>query len=82
MAAESETAQSGPLPWQAWYPNLRIPEGLSLDDLRAAALLVAGWEAGDGQFKDDEGAWSPVPLVAAIYRKLSAAAAARLQKTL
>jgi hypothetical protein len=46
-------------------PDVRVPPGLTAEDLIDAARLVAEWQDGDE--------WSPIPLVVRIYDRLSIA---------
>lgn len=70
--------QAGPegataLPLRAWFPDIEVPAGLTLEDLARAARLVRGWE------HDDE--WSGIPVVVRIYRELRSAEEGNLRRS-
>jgi len=58
------SAVGGPVTVQQFLPELRIPEGLTLEALVDASLLVRRWE------NDPDGDPSAVSLVAEVYRLL------------
>jgi hypothetical protein len=49
----------------AIYGGAELPNGLTLEDARAAATLVAKWEKGEDEFAE---AFDAMPLVIRLYR--------------
>jgi hypothetical protein len=56
---------TAPATLREWFPDVDVPEGLTLDDLWRAAALVREWQ------HDDD--WSGLAVTAAVYRVLRSA---------
>ena len=48
----AETAQAKP-DWQKFFPSLRIPEGLTFEDVQDAARLIEAWAADECEGEDE-----------------------------
>lgn len=73
IADDNQAGAGGALPLRAWFPDVEVPAGLTLEDLARAASLVREWE------HDDE--WSGIPVVVRIYRELRSAKEANLRRS-
>lgn len=67
-AARDDSACS----WRAWFPDLQIPDGLTFDDLKVAAVLIRAWQ-------DDEES-TAIPLAARLVEHFRAAVAKNSEK--
>lgn len=54
--------------FEEWFPDLKIPDGLTFDDLASAAALIRSWAA--------DAEWSAIPLAAELAVHFQAAARA------
>jgi len=68
MSVPNAERQAGADDIKRWFPNLRIPDGISFADLYDAEGIVLNW--------DDEGEPRALELVVTIYEHLTAARAA------
>jgi hypothetical protein len=59
---------------KALFPGLKVPVGLTFEDLARAAEMVLAWERNDDEFADD---FRSLMLVAKLYEYLRAADSAR-----
>lgn len=66
---------TAPPKWRKQFPDLKIPDGLTFEDLCEVAELIRAWE------KDDD-EYTAIPLAAKIHAHFQAAAARNIESGL
>ena len=67
-------AEATPEVRKALFPDLKVPEGLTFEDLERGGEMVFAWERNDDEFADD---FRGLRLVAKLYEYLRAVDLAR-----
>jgi hypothetical protein len=59
---------ANPVPWQALFPDLKIPEGLTFEDVKEAAGLIQEWAADKTEGEDE---YSAMPCAIRVFQLLA-----------